>query len=210
MRHFPFARSALLALACLVAGTAAAAAQDPSPDAAKGRTEATAPEAKPAAPKRETLDTLFSDLKRQRDPAEAKRIADRIWARWRDSGSATGNILLQWADRAIAEKKHGLALDLLDQITVLVPDFAEGWNRRATLHFLMGNHDKSMADIDHVLRLEPRHFGALAGMAAIFTASGNDEMALRAWERMLDIYPANREAQKQVGEIADRLAGSRT
>lgn len=205
MRHFPFARFVLSALAGLaLAGSLVGplSAQAASPEATKP--------AKAEPQKRETLDTLFDDLKRQRNADEAKRIADRIWSRWRDSGSATGNLLLQWADKAIAEKKHGLALDLLDQITVLLPDFPEGWNRRATLHFIMGNHDLSMSDINRVLRLEPRHFGALAGMAAIFGADGNDELALKAWERMLDVYPTNREAQKKVGEISDKLAGSRT
>ena len=206
MRHFPFARFVLSALAGLalagsMAGPLAAHAASPA---------ATTEPAKAEPPKRETLDTLFDDLKRQRNADEAKRIADRIWSRWRDSGSATGNLLLQWADKAIAEKKHPLALDLLDQITVLLPEFPEGWNRRATLHYIMGNHDLSMSDINQVLRLEPRHFGALAGMAAIFGADGNDELALKAWERMLDVYPTNREAQKKVGEISDKLAGSRT
>lgn len=163
-----------------------------------------------ADPKVETLDTLFEDLLHESDTAAAKRIADRIWSRWRDSGSATGNVLLQWADKAIAEKKYGLALDLLDQLTVLLPDFAEGWNRRATLHYIMDNHSKSMSDINRVLALEPRHFGAMAGMAAILDSSGNDELALKVWEQMLKVYPANRDAQKKVGEIADKLAGSRT
>ncbi|MDP2733766.1 MAG: hypothetical protein Q8O63_11755 [Hoeflea sp.] len=158
----------------------------------------------------DTLDSLFSDLKRTRDAKQAKRISDRIWARWRDSGSATTNLLMQWADKAMTDRKNGLALDLLDQVVVLMPDFAEGWNRRATLHYMMGEHGKSMADINRVLALEPRHFGAIAGMAAILSDSGNDELELRAWEQMLEIYPANHEAQKKVGDLADKLAGSKT
>jgi tetratricopeptide (TPR) repeat protein len=116
---------------------------------------------------------------------------------------------MQWADKAVADQKNGLALDLLDQVLVLMPEFAEGWNRRATLNYAMGNHGKSMSDIARVLRLEPRHFGAISGMAAILAASGNDELELRAWEQVLDIYPANRQAQTRIGELADKLAGSR-
>ncbi|MDP3524636.1 MAG: hypothetical protein Q8S27_08660, partial [Hoeflea sp.] len=119
-------------------------------------------------------------------------------------------LMMQWADKAVTDNKNGLALDLLDQVVVLEPDYVEGWNRRATLHFMMGNHGKSMVDINRVLTLEPRHFGAIAGMAAILSASGNDELELRAWEQMLEIYPASRQAQKKVGELADKLAGSRT
>ena len=156
-----------------------------------------------------TLDSLFADLKRERDDRQAKRISERIWAKWRDSGSATANLLMQWADKAVSDKKNGLALDLLDQVVVLMPDYAEGWNRRATLNYAMGRHAKSMSDISRVLALEPRHFGAISGMAAILAASGNEELELRAWEQVLEIYPANRQAQTRLGELADKLAGSR-
>jgi len=66
-----------------------------------------------------------------------------------------------------------------------------------------------MADINHVLAIEPRHFGALAGMAAILGEQGSDEMALKAWERYLEIYPADREAQDVVTKLSEKLAGSR-
>jgi hypothetical protein len=69
-----------------------------------------------------SLDTLFAELKRERDEKQAKRISERIWAKWRDSGSATANLLMQWADKAmVTEKNNGLALDLLDQVVVLMP-----------------------------------------------------------------------------------------
>lgn len=201
---------ALVAAAALPVGalalTQAAAEQSqakPEDPAGSGAATTLMPEAV------DPLDKLFSELKRERDAQQAKRISERIWARWRDSGSATANLLMQWADKAVSEKKNALALDLLDQVVVLMPDFVEGWNRRATLHYAMGDHAKSMADIDRVLALEPRHFGAMAGMAAILTAAGNDQLALRAWEQMLDVYPANRQAQTALGELADKLAGSK-
>jgi len=129
---------------------------------------------------------------------------------WQDSGSATVNLLMQWADKAISDNKQPAALDILDQVIALAPNYVEGWNRRATLHYTMGNYRKSMADINRVLSIEPRHFGALAGMAAILGASGKDELAMRAWEQFLDIYPADRKAQEQLGELAEKLAGSKT
>lgn len=172
---------------------------------AQNRAEADTASVQPA----NSLDTLFAELKRERDEKQAKRISERIWAKWRDSGSATANLLMQWADKAVTEKKNGLALDLLDQVVVLMPGYAEGWNRRATLNYAMGNHDKSMADISRVLALEPRHFGAISGMAAIMAAAGNDELEFKAWEQMLEIYPANRQAQERLGELADKLSGSR-
>jgi len=199
MRHFSFPKLPPLLLAALLCSGL------PDMSAFAETTPSTAASVKPA----DTLDALFSELKRERDDKQAKRISERIWAKWRDSGSATTNLLMQWADKAIADRKNGLALDLLDQVVVLMPDYAEGWNRRATLNYAVGNHDKSMSDINRVLMLEPRHFGAIAGMAAILSAAGNDELELRAWEQMLEVYPANRQAQIRLGELADKLAGSK-
>ncbi|AGS23334.1 tetratricopeptide repeat-containing protein [Rhizobium etli] len=159
---------------------------------------------------KQRLDQLFSQLKRERDPDKASSIANEIRLEWNDSGSATINLLMQWADKAIEEKRNPAALDFLDEAIALKPDYAESWNRRATLNFVMGNYRKSMSDIEHVLNIEPRHFGALSGMAAILSNSGNDQLTLKAWERFLDIYPADRTAQEQVNMLAEKLAGNRT
>ena len=161
----------------------------------------------PSVGKAERLDKFFVDLKKESDPAPAKRIADSIWVEWRKSGSATADQLMTWANSAMEDKQFFLALDLLDQVTVLMPEFAEGWNRRATLHFIMNNHSKSMSDINQVLALEPRHFGALMGMGAILTQAGKQEAALRAYLKVLEVYPAMREAQTKVSELSDELAG---
>jgi len=156
------------------------------------------------------LDKLFGELKNEADPDKAKGIANQIRREWQDSGSATINLLIQWADKAISEENNAAALDFLDEAIRLKPDYIEGWNRRATLNFKNGNYRKSMSDINQVLRIEPRHFGALAGMAAIMSQTGRDEMALKAWEKFLDVYPSEREAQKELGDLAEKLTGQRT
>jgi tetratricopeptide (TPR) repeat protein len=166
----------------------------------------------PVAPAAETghaadLDKLFGELKRERKEKAAERIAARIWDEWRHSGSASVDAMMQWSDDAMKEKKFGVALDFLDRVTVLEPDYAEGWNRRATVHFMMNHFRKSMADIDQTLRLEPRHFGALSGMGEILKQSGRKEQALSAYERALDVYPMMRSAQKEVAELSEELAG---
>ena len=86
--------------------------------------------------------------------------------------------MMQWSQKAMESKKFDVALDFLDQVVTLSPDYAEGWNRRATVHFMMQNYAKSMADIDHTLQLEPRHFGALSGMAQIMKNTDRKELAL--------------------------------
>ncbi|MGN8020703.1 hypothetical protein ACTJJ7_08275 [Phyllobacterium sp. 22229] len=156
------------------------------------------------------LDELFFALKRERNEAKATRIAEQIQTQWQNSGSATVDLMMQWAALAMTEKKYAVALDFLDQVTVMKPDFAEGWNRRATVNFLMNDYGRSMADIQKTLSLEPRHFGALAGLAAILKDTGNKEGALHAFEQVLAVYPMMREAQKQAGQLAEELTGQRT
>ena len=158
-------------------------------------------------PRRQRLDQLYAQLKRERDPDKASSIANQIRMEWNDSDSATINLLMQWADKAIEEKRNPAALDFLDEAIALKPTYAESWNRRATLNFVLGNYRKSMADIEQVLKIEPRHFGALSGMGSILKQSGRKELALDAYERALSIYPMMRNAQKEVAELSEELAG---
>jgi tetratricopeptide (TPR) repeat protein len=196
--------SAVLPLAlALLASVPPAAAQDKE-------TIVEQPDANANLSPKQHLDQLYTQLKRERDADKASGIADEIRTEWNDSGSATVNLLMQWADKAIQDKRNAAALDFLDQAIALKPNYAESWNRRATLNYANGSMRKSMSDIERVLDIEPRHFGALSGMAAILTESGNDTLALKAWERFLDIYPANRTAQEQMNTLAEKLAGNRT
>lgn len=197
------------ALTCAALPLALALLSSPPPATAAEKDVIVEQNTGDASPK-QRLDTLFAELKRERDPDKAQGIASQIRMEWNDSGSATINLLMQWAEKAVEEKRNAAALDFLDQAIALKPDYAESWNRRATLNYAMGNYRKSMADINQVLRLEPRHFGALAGMAAILSESGNDQLTLKAWERFLEIYPAERSAQEQVNTLSEKLAGSRT
>jgi tetratricopeptide (TPR) repeat protein len=174
--------------------------------------DAVAPQAVPDAPpvavtKQARLDQLFSDLKRERNEKAAERIAGSIWSEWFQSGSASIDLMMQWSQKAVEEKKFDVALDFLDQVVTLQPAYAEGWNRRATVHFMMNNFGKSMSDIDRTLQLEPRHFGALSGLAQIMAVTGHKQSALEAWQRVLGIYPMMRSAQDQVGTLSEELAG---
>ena len=98
-------------------------------------------------------------------------------------------------------------MPLLDDIVARAPDWAEGWNKRATLLYLLGEHDRSLADIDRTLALEPRHFGALAGIGLIRIAKGEHRAALAAFRRALAINPFLKERfglipalEREVGE----------
>jgi tetratricopeptide (TPR) repeat protein len=156
------------------------------------------------------LDELFASLKRESNAVKASRIATQIQSQWQNSGSATVDLMMGWAAKAIEDKKYAMAMDFLDQVTVMRPDYAEGWNRRATVNFLNRDYGRSMADIRRTLALEPRHFGAITGMAAILKSNGQTEAAFHALERALEVYPMLREAQREAGELAEQLAGQRT
>ena len=153
------------------------------------------------------LDALFVQLKRERNEKAAERIASRIWEEWGHSGSASIDLMMGWSKTAMESQKFDVALDFLDQVVVMEPTYAEGWNRRATVHFMMQNYSKSMADINSTLQLEPRHFGALSGMGQILENTGRNELALQAWQRVLDIYPMMRTAQDEVATLSEELAG---
>jgi tetratricopeptide (TPR) repeat protein len=169
---------------------------------------AIASEGPPADAKPENrLDELLGQLKRERNEKAAERIAARIWEEWGHSGSASIDLMMTWSKTAMDGKKFDVALDFLDQVVTMEPSYAEGWNRRATVHFMMQNYSKSMADINHTLQLEPRHFGALSGMGQIMKNTGHNELALQAWQRVLDIYPMMRSAQNEVATLSEELAG---
>jgi len=153
------------------------------------------------------LDQLFNELKRAQNERSAARIASRIAEEWTNSGSASIDLMMGWSKKAMEEQKFDVALDFLDQVVAMRPDYAEGWNRRATVHFMMQNFAKSMADIEQTLELEPRHFGAISGMAQIFKARGNKQMAFEAYQRVLEIYPMMRNAQNEVATLSEELAG---
>jgi len=154
-----------------------------------------------------SLDELFAKLKREPNSKKARRLERIIWLRWAQSGSETVDLLMTWASVAMKEQNWATALDLLDQVVVMAPQYAEGWNRRATLYFHRSQYGRSINDIERVLLLEQRHFGALMGLGNILQRLNNDKRALTIWKNVLEIYPANKNAQKSVADLEEKLSG---
>ncbi|KQT86348.1 hypothetical protein ASG48_04190 [Aurantimonas sp. Leaf443] len=179
-------------------GSPPAADPMPSPDEPPARADETP---------RARLDRLFTELSREPDAEKAKAIAGRIEAEWRKSGSATVDLLMQWAARAMGHKQTAAAYDMIDSALVLAPDYAEAWNRRATLNFATDQWGKSLADIEQTLSREPRHFGALVGLGLILERMGRKERALEAYARALSVYPTLKSAQDAVARLSDELLG---
>lgn len=186
-----------------LAGTPSLATEELTPVPKQAPSASLSPEALHKA----RLDKLFEQLKRESNENAAQITAQQIWRLWFDSGSATVDLLMQWSAKAIKDRKYNVALDFLNQVVALDPKYAEGWNQLATIYYMNGNYAKSMADIDRTLQLEPRHFGALAGMAQILEATGHKKRALEAYEKVLAIYPMMRSAQTKVEALTQELAG---
>jgi tetratricopeptide (TPR) repeat protein len=154
------------------------------------------------------LDHLFDALKAAQDGKAADAVAERIKRIWMRSGSDTADLILQRADAALDQQDLPLSLELLDRLVALEPDWAEAWNRRATVFFLMNDDQRSMADIAETLKREPRHYGAIAGMGLIFLHRGNKKLAYEAFQRVLAVYPALETAKKAVEELRPEIEGS--
>lgn len=136
------------------------------------------------------LSPLFVRLmKKDLAAAEAREIEAQIWSLWQPSGSQTTDLLLARADGLLREEDTDSAISVLDEVVSLAPDYAEGWNKRATAHFLQDDYKTALNDVERTLRLEPRHFGAWSGLGTILLTMGEDARALRAYDHALQINP---------------------
>lgn len=173
------------------------------------------PEPKPETPaatgadkgRQATLDDLFKRLSVAKDETEANGIASLIERRWSRSGSDTADLLLSRAGEAMKAQDQPLAIELLDRVLTLKPDWAEAWNRRATAFFLLDDPASSMADIRQVLTREPRHFAAWAGLGHIYMAGGDKRRALDAYKRALAIHPHISKLKSVVERLEPEIEG---
>ena len=155
------------------------------------------------------LDALFGKLKSTNDAAEARTIEQVIWRVWLVSGDDKIDAIMAEGVRAMTFRDHAAALGAFDEIVRLAPGFAEGWNKRATVHYLLGDHDASAADIERTLALEPRHFGALSGLGLVRLAQGDEAAALEAFEAALKLHPHLPGADSHIKDLRERVKGKR-
>ena len=139
------------------------------------------------------LDTLFEQLKVSQTPASAQALERLIWGIWLESDQNSINILMRQGVQAMQSGDLATAYDRFSAIVELEPEFAEGWNKRATVLYLVGDLDASIDDVKRTLALEPRHFGALSGLGLINDALEDAEAALEAYEAALEVHPLPRQ-----------------
>ena len=153
------------------------------------------------------LDGLFERLKTISGTAETAAVEAAIWIIWIHRGTAEIDRDMALGIAAINEGDYRRSLSYFDRMVRTAPDFAEAWNKRATVHYLMGNFDASVADIRRTLALEPRHFGALSGMGLIYDAIGNRTAAAKVWEKALEIHPNMPGMKARIEELRAKAKG---
>lgn len=153
------------------------------------------------------LDRLFLELGQAEDVTTAQGIEERVWRRWADSGSPTVNVLLERAAAAETAGDAEMAERFLDQASALAPDFAEPWNRRASLAYRSDDYAGAIAALQETLKREPRHFGALAVLGLIYEELGQDRRALAAFRAALVIHPYHQPSLDGVRRIEPRVEG---
>lgn len=153
------------------------------------------------------LDFLFGALKAAPNEETAKAVEQRIWALWMLSRSDTANLLMTRVQKAVEQKDLDLAVTLLDAIVKIKPDYIEAWNRRATIFYMKKDYGRSIADIREVLKLEPRHFGALTGLGLILQDIGDDKQALEVYRRALAVYPRLERVPDIVKTLQEKVEG---
>jgi tetratricopeptide (TPR) repeat protein len=155
----------------------------------------------------QNLDFLFEALKAAPDSTSAKAVEERIWAVWIVAGGDTANLLMTRVKTAVEAKNLDLALQLLNAMVQIKPDYVEAWNRRATIYFMRKDYSRSLADIQQILAREPRHFGALSGLGLILQELGENKRALDIYRRALAIHPHLPRVPDLIKSLAEKVDG---
>ena len=149
------------------------------------------------------LNNLFAQLKALSNVEEAKKVEDKIWQLWTTHPSEdTLTELLAKGSEYMMQNQLTSAHNVFSKVIELDPKWAEGWNKRATVLYMMGNFELSQKDIDMVLSLEKRHFGALSGQGLVQTALENYEKAIDSYIEAHKIYPSSQSNLQMIEQLS--------
>lgn len=154
------------------------------------------------------LEDLFQRLHDATSMAEAAPVETLIWEIWTEHADAGINNQMLTGIRQMNSNALPAALATYDRLVQQAPEFAEAWNKRATIHFLLGNYQESEADIVKTLQLEPFHFGALSGRGQVLLAQGRYEAARNAFSAALEVHPNMPSVKRVIEELNAYLRGS--
>ncbi len=208
-RHLNFH---VTAFAVLLAFAAPLAAQEEDVPGAPPEMPVPSPDVDAAAPEpeggRPSLDQLFAELA-QPEQMGWQRIEDAIWIEWSRSGSPSMDLLLKEGREALEAEEYDLAIEHLTALTDHAPEFAEGFNARATAFFQLEMYGLALEDIRRTLELNPRHFAALTGLAVILEEMGEEARALTAYQKVLEIHPHRPNVKEAVERLEFTVLGKR-
>lgn len=159
------------------------------------------------AQRRRALEDLYAHLAATENAKTAAPLVAAIERLWLFSGSDTIDVLMERVLKAVSEKKFSLAEKLADTIVELEPGFAEGWNRRALVAYLRGDHDNALNALRRALALEPSHFKALDGIAQIMREQGDKAAALKTYRQLLNVHPFWEGGAEAVEQLKREIEG---
>jgi tetratricopeptide (TPR) repeat protein len=150
-----------------------------------------------------TPDDLPALFRQLRDPDDLVRALteNSIWQTWSRSGDAKVDALFKVGVEQMNQGRTEAAIDTFTEIIKRKPDFAEGWNKRATIYFLAGDYDKSLADCDEVIKRNPQHWGALSGYGQIYVQLDRPEEALTYFQRALAVNPNLQNVENMIQQL---------
>lgn len=149
----------------------------------------------------EILNNLFGILKETHNETEAEAVEDMIWEIWMDGGSDETNTMMKRGCRFLQNENYDSAIRVFSRMIRRNGTYSEAWNKRATAYYLRGDFKRAIGDIEQTLRIEPRHFGALSGMASIYLVIGDHWGALKALNRLYDIRPNQTGLSEQISDL---------
>ncbi len=151
------------------------------------------------------LQNLFAVLQQAEDLAIIRNTENQIWDIWLQHSNTDVEKLMQLGIERMNISNYSEALVIFNGIIENYPEYAEGWNKRATLYYVVGNYDASIEDIEKTLELEPRHFGALSGLGLVYIQRNELGKAKQAFENLVKVHPNSPNAKENLKTVTDNL-----
>ena len=140
------------------------------------------------------LEILFNDLSQTQSEMKAQPILLEIWSIWSVAIDTKTQEKFDAGNQLMSKRQYDESILMFSDAINLQPTFAEAWNKRATVNYIIGNYEESISDIFSTLELEPRHFGALDGLAQIYMLQNKYCKAAQVYRKILEILPYNKKA----------------
>jgi tetratricopeptide (TPR) repeat protein len=175
-----------------------------------GKAPVSLPEHLDAKDRQPLLDRLYKQLREAANPDQAKPIEQEIEQLWLTSGDDNIDFIMQNAIQAMEEEDFVVAEELLDRVIQLAPAYAEGWNKRAMVHFMKKEYEQALVKLRQTLALDPKHFQALHGLALVLQEIGDHRAALQTYRMLLRVHPQFTEAKDAVDELSREVNGQGT